>query len=412
MSKNKQAAKGYLPLDTTKKLKSTMGKHYLLARYHKYWGRPLNKKVAWVTSGFPVEILRAFNVFPVYPENYGAVCGTARVSTELCKEAESAGYLQDLCSYARSNIGSITRKDLAPAGGLPKPDFIAICNNICGTVLKWYESLARIYNVPMFIIDTPFIVDRVEEHHVQYVLDQFKNLISELEQFTGRQFDLAKLERIISYSDESIKLWQEIRSLCKTKPSPLNIPDMFLHLAPIVSLRGTAEAVNYYKTFRGEVLTRVKNGVAAVPGEKYRLLWDNIAIWYKLFAFFKMFTERKASFVVDTYSGGWAMDLYLGNPLESLAETYTAIFLNRSVEFRAQQIVELIGEYQVDGFVMHSNRSCKPYSLVQEEVRRIVTKQTGIPGVLIEADMADSRAYSEEQVRTRVQAFMETLEII
>ncbi|HZK18503.1 MAG TPA: 2-hydroxyacyl-CoA dehydratase, partial [Clostridia bacterium] len=158
MSNNKRK-KHYIPLETTKKLKSTMGKHYLVARYHKLWGPLLNRRVAWVTSGAPVELLRVFNIFPVYPENYGAVCGTARVSTDLCKEAESMGYLQDLCSYARSNIGSITRKDIAPAGGLPKPDFILICNNICGTVLKWYESLARIFDVPMFIVDTPFIID-------------------------------------------------------------------------------------------------------------------------------------------------------------------------------------------------------------------------------------------------------------
>jgi|GEM_PF-5372134 len=33
----------------------------------------------------------------------------------------------------------------------------------------------------------------------------------------------------------------------------------------------------------------------------------------------------------------------------------------------------------------------------------------GVPGLLIEADMADPRAYAEEQERTRVQAFLESL---
>lgn len=58
---------------------------------------------------------------------------------------------------------------------------------------------------------------------------------------------------------------------------------------------------------------------------------------------------------------------------------------------------------------MHSNRSCKPYSLVQEEIRRQVMQKTGVPGLLVEADMADPRAYAEEIVRNRVQAFMESL---
>ncbi|MGB9846386.1 MAG: 2-hydroxyacyl-CoA dehydratase, partial [Desulfotomaculales bacterium] len=95
--------KSYLPLKTTKDLRRTMGRHYLLARYHRWWGRPLKRPLAWVTSGAPVEILRVFGIYTVYPENYGAVCGTARASLPLCQEAENRGYGQDLCSYARSN---------------------------------------------------------------------------------------------------------------------------------------------------------------------------------------------------------------------------------------------------------------------------------------------------------------------
>ncbi|MGB9904388.1 MAG: 2-hydroxyacyl-CoA dehydratase [Desulfotomaculales bacterium] len=48
--------------------------------------------------------------------------------------------------------------------------------------------------------------------------------------------------------------------------------------------------------------------------------------------------------------------------------------------------------------------------MVQEEIRRRVTAATGVPGLLVEADMTDPRAYAEEQVRTRVQAFLEALQ--
>jgi len=36
--------------------------------------------------------------------------------------------------------------------------------------------------------------------------------------------------------------------------------------------------------------------------------------------------------------------------------------------------------------------------------------ETGVPGLMIEADMADPRAYAEEPVRNRVQAFLETFD--
>jgi benzoyl-CoA reductase/2-hydroxyglutaryl-CoA dehydratase subunit BcrC/BadD/HgdB len=61
---------------------------------------------------------------------------------------------------------------------------------------------------------------------------------------------------------------------------------------------------------------------------------------------------------------------------------------------------------------MHSNRSCKPYSLGQYAIKRAVTERTGVPGLLIESDMCDARAFAAEPVKTRIQAFMETLAVL
>ena len=404
--------KRYRKLNSTKQLEKIMAKYYALSRYHRFWGKPTNRHLAWVTSGAPVELLRSFGIHPVYPENYGAICGSRKVSTQLCQVAENAGYSQDLCSYARSHIGSILRPDLAPMKGLPKPDLLITCSNICGTVLKWYEALARIFDVPLLIIDTPYLTSDMTNHAQDYVHKQLQDMVPTLEKITGRAYNQNKMKEAISSSKETISLWTDIRGLCKNTPSPLNAPDLFIHMAPIVVLRGTKQAVNYYKLLKAEVQQRVEQRQSAINGEKTRLVWDNIAIWYNLYPFFKMFSERNACFVADTYSGGWAMELEQGEPLESLARTYTEIFLNRSAEFRAQNMIDLMEEYNADGFVMHSNRSCKPYSLVQGIIRRKVMAKTGVPGLLIEADMADQRVFAEEPTRNRIQAFLETVEAV
>lgn len=399
----------YLPLYSTKHLEKMITRYYAFSRYHRLWGKPLKRPLAWITSGAPVELIRTFNIHPVYPENYGAICGTRRVSAKLCQVAEAAGYSQDLCSYARSHIGSIIQPELAPMNGLPKPDLLVCCNNICGTVLKWYEALARIFNVPLLILDTPFLPGDPTIHAKQYVLEQLKEMVNSLERLTGRRLNKQELQQQLENSSETIKLWKEIREFCRAKPSPLNAPDLFIHMAPIVTLRGTQQAVDYYRKLKEEVNQRVIQRQGAVNGERIRLVWDNIAIWYKIFDFFKMFSQNGACFVTDTYSGGWVMDLAQGDPLESMASTYTEIFLNRSPDFRARQMIELVNDYSADGFVMHSNRSCKPYSLVQEVIRRQVMQETGVPGLIIEADMTDHRVYAEAPIRNRVQAFLETL---
>lgn len=92
-----------------------------------------------------------------------------------------------------------------------------------------------------------------------------------------------------------------------------------------------------------------------------------------------------------------------------MAEAYTRIYLNIGVDQMADQVLEMIRLYQVDGFVMHSNRSCKPYSFGQLDIMRIVREKAGIPVLMLEADMVDPRSFSQAQAETRIDAFMEII---
>ncbi|HIC85793.1 MAG TPA: 2-hydroxyacyl-CoA dehydratase, partial [Desulfobacterales bacterium] len=71
---------------------------------------------------------------------------------------------------------------------------------------------------------------------------------------------------------------------------------------------------------------------------------------------------------------------------------------------------QMIRDYQIDGIVIHSDRSCKPYSVGQYDMARTLAQELGVKTVVIEADMTDSRLFSEEQVRTRLEAFFESLD--
>src|SRR5450759_3502407 len=114
----------------SKSMKDIMMVYYSEAKS----ARLTRKKVAWITSGGPVEPLIAMDIIPVYPENHGAMIGASKMGAGLCETAENMGYSSDLCSYARSDIACATVNG-GPIGGLPKPDMLVCCNNICGTVL-------------------------------------------------------------------------------------------------------------------------------------------------------------------------------------------------------------------------------------------------------------------------------------
>ena len=108
------------------------------------------------------------DVIPIYPENYGAMIGASHMGVDLCEKTEAMGYSPDLCSYARADISAAVT-DGGPINGLPRPDFLVCCNNICGTVLKWYEVQARFFDVPLYIYDTPFIHTEFSEEAKKYL---------------------------------------------------------------------------------------------------------------------------------------------------------------------------------------------------------------------------------------------------
>jgi len=395
-----------------RKLATSKDLTHLMTRY--YATRKVVGKVrplAWVTSGAPVEILIGMGVATVYPENYGALVGAQRAAVPLAQVAEEQGYSPDLCSYARCHVGSVLDPRNAPQGGLPKPDLLVACNNICGTVIKWYQALAQELNVPLFLLDAPYQHEPGLPHHaVQYVASQLEELIAWVTRHTGRHLNEKKFAQTLKLSNEAVTLWREIRELCQARPSPLNAPDLFLTMAPIVVLRGTRDAVTFYRKLKTEVEERVARGEGSIFEERYRLLWDNIAIWYQLFRLFSLFIDAGACFVVDTYTNAWSVSVDTDDPILGLARTYAMVYINQSLQARAELMTDLVERFSVDGMVFHSNRSCKPYSLGQYELLEQVSQRTGVPGLILEADMCDTRLYAEEPIKNRIQAFLDLLE--
>jgi bcr-type benzoyl-CoA reductase subunit B len=395
------------PLLSNGRLRDLMATHYLLSRYAQ-GAMP----VAWVTSGAPVEILRPFGFYTFYPENHGALCGAQKMGPELCVEAEEHGYHQDLCSYARIDLGHYF-SGKTPVGRLPKPDLLFASNNICQTVVYWYKALAEYWKIPLIVFDTPYNFGEISEADISYMVRQLEEMIPVLEQISKRRFRYKRFREIVGLAKEASLTWGEVLSTMKARPSPMTIFDAFIHLAPIVSLRGLPAALEYYRGLLAELKDRAAHGIGAVKDERWRLMWDNIAIWYKMRDFSNLFAERGMNFVTATYTNAWTETIgYLdeAKPFESMAKAYSLVILNNNLDHRLHLMERLIREFQVDGLVIHSARSCKPYSVGQYDLKRLITERLEIPTVVIEADIADSRAYSEEQAMLRLEAFFETLE--
>ena len=392
------------------KMKELMTNYYIEAKTTK------ERPIAWLTSGAPVEFIFAMEAIPIYPENYAAMCAANHQSIELMEAAEAAGFSQDICAYARTDFGADITQG-GPAAGLPPPHFLLCSTNICKTVIKWYEVVARKYDVPLFIADTPFLHEGLNKDLIAYTIAQFKDLQGFLSEFLGRPFERDRFHEVLALSHEAADYWKKTLYLGKTVPAPFNSLDSFIHLGPIVTLRGTEECVDYYKLLYEEVADRADKKIGSIPEERYRVLWDNLPVWFKMRRLEKFFEEKKCTLVVTTYANSWGgySNYQLdegGDPYELLAASYLNVYINWGFEERIKYLAELMDEFSLTGFIMHSNRSCKPNSVGMYRLQEEVSRVTGRPGVVIEADQNDPRVYSDAQVETRLEAFIESMDSI
>ena len=123
--------------------------------------------------------------------------------------------------------------------------------------------------------------------------------------------------------------------------------------------------------------------------------------------------SHDACLVADTYTSAWCGSLrYIdeNDYLNTMAEAYSRIYLNLGIDQMGEMLIQMIDKYHIHGVVMHSNRSCKPYSLGQYDIQRMIHQRCQVPVLMLESDMLDARKFSENQIQTRIEAFVEMLD--
>jgi benzoyl-CoA reductase/2-hydroxyglutaryl-CoA dehydratase subunit BcrC/BadD/HgdB len=245
---------------------------------------------------------------------------------------------------------------------------------------------------------------------VAYVKAQLESLAEWAERIVGKRLTDKRLRETARHAQENVDAWTEVLEENMQRPALFSCFDAFVFMMPIVSMRGNAFVTDFFRKLKRELAERRKAGQFLLKNERRRLVWDNIPIWFQIGALSRFFKEHDTVLVADTYTHAWAGHDFTGDDLfESAARAYTDIYLNQSIHARMAKVQHLIEKFGADGFVMHSNHSCKPYSIGQYPVKEEVTRRTGKPGVVIEGDMTDPRCFTESQSTQRLQALIEAL---
>ncbi|MBI3136911.1 MAG: 2-hydroxyacyl-CoA dehydratase [Bacteroidetes bacterium] len=374
------------------------------------------KKIAWCTSVGPAELLRSFGFEVYFPENHGALLGATRTAMDYIPEAIKCGYSGHVCSYTTADIGAFLKKQSPLQShykmqGIPKPDLIAYNTNQCREVEDWFTFYADQFKCPIVGIQPPRYLDEVSSDEVELVVKQFKKMIPVCEQVSGNKFDIDRFREVVKLSKEATLLWQKVLKTSTAAIAPLSFFDGTIHMGPIVVLRGTQLAKDYYTTLLNELESNVKNKTGFLPKASTRIFWEGMPIWGKLRMFSDLFNQNNAAVVASTYCSSWVFDRFdENNPFESTALAYTEIFINRSEKAKMKMLKAWFEEYKIDGIVYHDSKTCFNNSNAKFGMPQRLKEETGVPALIIEGDLCDLRFFSEGQSVTKIETFVEQLQ--
>ena len=136
-------------------------------------------------------------------------------------------------------------------------------------MIKWYENISKELNIPMYIIDIPFNPDyEVSDAEVEYIREQFWDVIHQLEAYTGKKWSDERFKEVMEISGRASRAWIEATSQAKYVPSPFNGFDLLNHMAVMVTARGKTEAAEAMEVLLKEYKENHEKGVSTFRAEE------------------------------------------------------------------------------------------------------------------------------------------------
>ena len=419
-----------------KKLKATAA----AGAYQKEWFTGLKARVeagedfGYLNADVPMEVLRAMDIPFVVNQWWAAICGAKRMTKKYYGLLREAGYRDDLCSYCATAFAESLDPDdhkldaegrpLGPC--LPDPT-IAITRLTCDCQSKIFELFAQNHGASFYAMEntvarkTPLkwfelAPDRWEELYdtdrLDTAVEELKELIRFLEMKTGKMFDINKLEHVMNLINEQEMWYKKTRDLIAAcHPVPVTVVDTINAVMQAQWQRGTQWAADHAKSLYEEVKALADKGEAAVPNEKYRLMWIGRGIWHD-FSFYQRFEQKYGAVFMWSMYLAMGADAYIRNhveadPLRALAARYIGMedFLHMP-PWNSQWYLQQAAQNDIDGVVYMVPENCMQAVEGSYFIKKAL-EDAGIPVLIFKADPVDARKWNADTMTGLVEEFIE-----
>jgi benzoyl-CoA reductase/2-hydroxyglutaryl-CoA dehydratase subunit BcrC/BadD/HgdB len=316
-----------------------------------------------------------------------------------------------MCSLNQARLGAIVN------GIAPIPDVTLTSGQFCDQSPKADEFVHEVYGVPnIFVdacIDSPWDeYPDISPRRIQYYGGELRRAQDKLQDTLGFEIsEEARREAIKRYG----KLWwamQQVWELNKNDPVPISQADLglFYWMVSCPERRALEDGLQIIGTLAREVKQRVEEGKGVVEKGAPRVAWG--ASHATDPGIPHMFEEVGLAIPVSVF--GWISPTEMVKskstiPEERIAEAELKYGLYHSTSAAIFRFKEICKIWDVDGLLYPYHFSCRATGFYPLMIKKAVEQELGIPALALECDMNDTRHYSTEALRTRVETFAEML---
>jgi len=366
------------------------------------------KQLACVNFATIPELFWAMDVVPISMDSITGMASSSVEGAANYIDLAEEHFPDYICTTNKISIGAML------AGDIPIPDMIVHPSSPCDSALAAYPAMAEHFGIPYFCIDVPYFRD---ERGYQFLTDELRRLVSFLEDRTGRRLDPDRLRQVMEYSNLAHQYILKINELIRSAvPCPIRSMDILLDFNAAQSLAGTPQLVDYVKTRYETTRYMVTNKLGGILQERLRLIWIYAMPVFD-WSIYRWLEQKYGAISISSLN---VFDVAPVDDISStekilrgLARKVTTVPMVRECggpwEYYIDRVKELVKAYKADAAVFGGHIACKHTWAIAKLIKDRLYDELGISTLTIELDVFDPRITSTEDVKAKLDDFLEML---
>jgi len=313
---------------------------------------------------------------------------------------------RDSCSFSTCTVGAVL-KDVFPV-----PDFLVTTSQLCDPEKKLGRFAASEYGRKDFFIDVPYggCTMREKDYNiaVDYVARQLAHMVAFIERETDKKLDSDKLAQALQYSNEAREWYLKVCDLRMKNPPLISGVKILDFSTVLLNIWGTKESADIFKSLYEELSQVARQG--GLPNVKYRLGWIHLRPYYDNTIINYLEKECGAHIVVEEINHIFWDAFDIKDPYRSIARKLLKNPAFSPMDVRFDIYGKVIKDnYHLDGIIGFTQKGCRHFyssiHMAADKLKDICT------WLVIDGDCVDPRAYSFPLIKTRVDSFIDMMEM-